>query len=121
MDCRPQSNMKSNDPIEKNEALSRALQEWKVDASLPPRFPEEVWRRIALSEVRREVSWWRDFRQSIEAAFRRPALAVSYVAILLLVGLSVGMAQARQASARADETLGARYLQSVDPYLAPRH
>jgi len=39
---------------------------------------------------------------------------------LLLIGLGLGMAQGRHASARMDETLGTRYLHSIDPYLAPR-
>lgn len=113
--------MKQNDPIGKNEPLGRILQEWQVDASLPPRFQEDVWRRIARSEGSRENSWWKDFLLTCEAAFRRPALAVSYVAILLVIGLSVGIAQARHSSARLDETLGTRYVQSIDPYQAHRH
>jgi hypothetical protein len=113
--------MKAVDPIEKNDPLGRSLQVWKVAASLPPRFREGVWRRIALTEPRREPSWWWDFRQTVEAAFRRPALAVSFVAILLLAGLRIGIIQARQESARADAALGARYVQSIDPYQAPRH
>ena len=113
--------MKPVDPFEKNDPLGRTLQEWKVEASLPPRFQEGVWRRIALSEARREPSWWRDLFQTVDAAFRRPALAVSFVAILLLAGLSIGFIRARQESARADAALEARYVQSIDPYQAPRH
>jgi hypothetical protein len=121
LNSRPPLNMKPVDPIEKNDPLGRTLEEWKVDASLPPRFRDAVWRRIALTEVRREASGWRDWFQAVEAAFRRPALAASFVAILLLAGLSIGFIQARQESARADAALGARYVQSIDPYQAPRH
>ena len=92
-----------------------------MDASLPPRFQEGVWRRIALTEAKREPSWWRDLFQTVDAAFRQPALAVSFVAILLLTGLSIGFIRARQESARVDAALGARYVQSIDPYQAPRH
>ena len=113
-------NVKMNDPIERNEPLGRALREWKVAPSLPPRFQEEVWRRIGWAEVHRASFWWSDVRHGIEVSFRRPALAVSYVAALLLIGLGLGMAQGRHASARMDETLGTRYLHSIDPYLAPR-
>ncbi len=109
-----------NDPIERDEPLGRALREWKVSPSLPPRFQEEVWRRIGRAEVNRASSWWSDLRRAIEVAFRRRALAVSYVAALLLIGLGLGLAQGRNASARMDETLEARYLHSIDPYLAPR-
>jgi hypothetical protein len=113
--------MKPIDPIEKNGPLDRALQQWRVDATLPLRFGEEVWRRIAETEARREPSLWRDLFQAVEAAFCRPALAIFYVAILLLTGLGIGFTQARQESARMDAALGARYVQSVDPYQTPRH
>jgi hypothetical protein len=113
--------MKPIDPIEKNDPLGRTLQQWKVDIALPRRFGDEVWRRIALAEGRREPSWWRDLFHSVEAAFRRPVLAISYVVILLLAGLGIGFNQARQQSARMDAALGSRYVQSVDPYQAPRH
>ena len=121
LNCRPPSKMKPVDPIEKNDPHGKALQEWKVDTSLPPRFQEGVWRRIALTEARREPSWWRDLFQTVDAAFRRPALAVSFVVILLLAGLSIGLIRARQESARADASLEARYVQSIDPYQTPRH
>ena len=121
LSCRPPPNMKPSDPIDKNDSLGRALQQWTVDAALPPRFHDDVWRRIRLTEARRAPSWWRDLLDVVEGALCRPALAVSYVTILLLAGLSIGFAQARQESARMDKALGARYVQSVDPYQAPRH
>jgi hypothetical protein len=46
----------------------------------------------------------------------RPALAVSYLAVLLLTGLGAGYWQARTESVRASEELGARYVQLMDPY-----
>ena len=113
--------MKPIGPIEKQDPLDRALQQWQVDTTLPLRFGEEVWRRIAETEVRRASSLWRDFFQAVEAAFCRPALAIFYVAILLLAGLGIGFTQAREESARMDAALGARYVQSVDPYQTPRH
>jgi hypothetical protein len=113
--------MNSNEPIEHDDRLSRALRKWKVTASLPPRFQEGVWQRIARSEAGPKATGWKEFMRMIEAAFRRPALAVCYVAILLLVGLSAGVVQARQDAARMQDALGARYLQAVDPYQAPRH
>jgi len=117
---RPPPMMKPIDPIEQNDPLGRALQQWKVDAALPPQFGEAVWRRIALAEIKREP-WWANLSHVVEAAFRRPALAISYLAILLLTGLSIGFIQGRQESARLDAALETRYVQSVDPYQAPRH
>ena len=107
---------------EGKESLDRALREWSVKTPVPPRFGEEVWRRIALAEARpSSSSWVVEVWRSIEVCLRRPALALSYLAILLLIGLSAGLAQARQASARMDETLEARYLHAVDPYLTRGH
>jgi hypothetical protein len=50
----------------------------------------------------------------------RPALAASYVALLLAVGVSAGWAQARQETARVRDELGQRYVRVLDPYQAPR-
>ena len=108
------------DPIEQNDPLGRALRHWKVDAALPPGFQDDVWRRIRLTEARGMPAWWRGLLNAVEGVFHRPALAISYVTILVLAGLSVGYAQARQTSARVDEALGVRYVRSVDPYQAPR-
>lgn len=108
------------DPVEQSNRLGPVLQYWKVNAALPPRFHDEVWRRIQLTEARR-VAGWRGLLDVVEGAFGRPALAISYVAILVLAGLSIGFTQARQASERIDRALGVRYVRSVDPYQAPRH
>jgi hypothetical protein len=48
-------------------------------------------------------------------------LAASYVTVLLLTGLAAGYWQARVDNARTSEQLGARYVQMMDPYRAPRH
>jgi len=119
--CRPPPMMEPIDSIEKNDPLGPALKQWKVDAALPPQFGDEVWRRIERAEGKREPSLWREWFHIVEAAFRRPALAISYVIILFLAGLSIGFTQARQDSARMDEALGSRYVHSVDPYQTPRH
>ena len=106
--------MKPETPKQDDEALSRALQDWKVKAPLPPRFQERVWRRIEGNETR-EPGWIVFFRR-ISASISRPSLAVSYVTILLLAGLLAGYRQVRVTRAHADEAMGARYVQMVDPY-----
>jgi len=50
----------------------------------------------------------------------RPALAGSYVALLLVGGVTVGWAQARQDAARVKDELSERYLRVLDPYQTPR-
>ncbi len=104
-----------NDP-----ALSQLLREWRVSASLPPRFREQVWQRITRSEQARPGSPWQAIREWIEGALRRPAFAASYVAVLLVAGLVAGYAQARAEISRAEDAWRARYVQTVDPFQGPR-
>ena len=106
-----------------NDARLRGLlRECKVVAKLPPRFQEQVWRRIGQHE--QQPSVWSSLQTSlthwINTMLPRPALAVSYVAVLLVVGASVGWAQARQEKARASGEMSLRYVQSVDPYQSSR-
>src|ERR1041385_3169294 len=110
--------MKSNQSNDRSDPLGDALHEWRVDAALPPRFPERVWQRIARTEAVRtgalRTGWWQWF----DALLARRGIAVSYVVLWLLVGVCVGAWQARHQAARMEGDLEARYLQTVDPYLA---
>jgi len=101
------------------QALSKALHEWRVAAPLPPRFQEQVWQRIERLETR--DSAWLAFLRRFGSAFARPSLAFSYVALLLFVGLAAGYWQAQTTNARADQMLSSRYVQLMDPYQAGRH
>lgn len=102
--------------------LRALLRECNVTATLPPRFQEAVWRRIARQEEQPSVFFTAQAKlvRWINTMLPRPALAVSYVAVLLVVGASVGWAQARQKKARVNGELSLRYVQSVDPYQANR-
>lgn len=111
--------MKTN-PKNRDEALSRVLKEWRTDAPLPPRFQEGVWRRIERAQVPITPSAWTVLAHWVGNLLPRPALAVSYVAILLTVGVTAGWAQARQENARVKGELGERYVRVLDPYQAPR-
>ena len=113
--------MKPDNPTRRDEALRQALGQWKVDASLPPRFQEQVWRRIERSELQAPVPAWMLLIRRLIAALARPSLAVSYVTVLLLTGLLAGYWQVRITRAHMDETLGARYVQMVDPYQSSHH
>ena len=94
--------------------------EWQITASLPPRFNEGVWRRIEEAEPSAQRSLWPMVMERLSALLPRPAFAVSYVTVLLALGIATGYRQARQQTARVDNELGARYVQSVDPYQKPR-
>jgi hypothetical protein len=95
--------------------LEQALQEWRVTTPLPPRFQEQVWKRIERAEVP-SISLGDAVRGWFTMAFGRPAFAVAYVSVLLLAGLALGFVQASQKAARWDRQLEARYVQSIDPY-----
>ena len=102
--------MKDNDT-----ELKSLLQEWRITSALPPRFTEQVWKRIERAEVPGislvdAVSAW------FAMAFARPAFAAAYVSALLVMGLTLGFVQANNKSARWERQLEARYVQSIDPY-----
>ena len=109
---------------ENSEPLRKLMREWSVDSPLPPRFQENVWRRIERAEMAapapaKKASLWAMFLAAVSAALPRPAMAVAYVAVLLFVGAGAGMWQARSQASRVESELGARYVQSVDPYQKP--
>jgi hypothetical protein len=105
---------KSNDDA----PLRTLLQEWKQKASLPPRFQEHVWRRIERTETTPapSVSLATVLANWIGTMLPRPAFATAYVAVLLIIGASVGWSQARQETTRVTSSLSVRYAQAVDPY-----
>jgi hypothetical protein len=105
--------MKSPRPPE--DPLHRLLAEWRVEASLPPRFQEQVWRRIEAVEAP-TTTVWAVFRRWLEAAFARPRLAVAYVAVWISLGLVLGFHQGQTHSSRVEERLAASYIQSIAPW-----
>lgn len=110
--------MKNNPPND-DETLRASLREWKENSFLPPRFQEQVWRRIEQAETNVKITRW-NFLKSIEMLFARPSLAVSYVAILLVVGMGAGLWHVERKTAKGESTLERLYVQSVDPYQTPR-
>ena len=112
--------MEPERPSENPEPVRKVLREWKVTTPLPPRFQEQVWQRIERAEPQSGFSVWAVIAHWVGTVLPRPALAASYVAILLTIGVTVGWAQARQETARVKDELGQRYVRVLDPYLAPR-
>ncbi|MCI0541551.1 MAG: hypothetical protein L0Z50_40655 [Verrucomicrobiales bacterium] len=111
--------MKNNESGKDDEALRALLKAWQPDAVLPPRFQETVWRRIKRAEqtpMPAAVSVWDRIANWIEMLSPRPSLALSCLGLLLAIGMTAGWAQARHETARVGDELGARYVQSVDPY-----
>jgi hypothetical protein len=106
--------MKEQNVEQNDEPLSKVLGEWKVKSPLPPRFQTEVWRRIESRQTQSaiQVPWLSRLMSTIT----RPALAASYLAVLLLGGVLAGYWQARITNAHAEAVLSARYVEAVDPY-----
>jgi len=112
--------MPDNRPSENDEALSKLLKTWKPEAQLPPRFQEAVWHRIESAEAARSPGLLQTIAAWVERTFNRPALAVSYVTILLFAGVGAGFWHAEGKTVQAQSDLRARYVQTVDPYQMPR-
>ena len=109
--------MKPNHQLE-DDQLREVLREWTVAPPLPPRFQEQVWRRIARAEAKPQPAkrLWSWLLHLAEMNLPRPNFAYSYVAILLLLGVVGGAWAAQRETNRLDAALGSRYVQSIDPY-----
>ena len=102
-------------------AAASSMAGWLGAATpLPPGFREQVWSRIARTQRREPLSISLLITHWIGTLLPRPALAVSYVSILLIVGLTAGWAQGRKENARLKAELGDRYVHVLDPYQAAR-
>jgi hypothetical protein len=111
--------MKPNQQSENSdEQLRSALREWVVDTPLPPRFQEQVWKRIARTEARPTVGLWTAFSRWLDAALPRPKVAFAYIAALMILGVAAGSVTAQVKSSQLRAALGERYVQSIDPYRA---
>jgi len=111
--------MKSNRPTEPDEGLNQVLRTWEVRAPLPPRFNERVWERIGAQE-RTAGSPLRGLLLGlVEVVLPRPRVAVAYLAVLLVLGVVAGTWAAQRENSRLDQSLGSRYVQSLDPYRSP--
>jgi len=89
--------------------LREVLRVARPSPSLPPRFQENVWRRIEDAEAPAKSGSWLD---ALTALVLRPRFAYATVAMLVLAGALLGTYQGAQ-SARQNEQ--ARYLAAVAP------
>ena len=91
--------------------LSSLLRESRVAPAVPPRFQENVWRRIADDEDGKSAdspAWL----GSLIARVLRPRLAFAALIALVLVGALFGM---REGNELARHDSQARYLAAVAP------
>ena len=108
--------MKPETPMPNDEALHRVLQRWRIDGPLPPRFHEKVWQRIAQAETRPGSGLLAALCRKLEAILPRPAFAIPYMAVFILLGATAGALAAQAKTRRLEADLSVRYVQSVDPY-----
>ena len=104
--------MITNSPIPDDAKLRALLRESRPAADLPPGFRDAVWRRIERAgapAIARAAADWLD---QLAAWFLRPGRAFATAAILLVLGISLGIAQG---ASRAKDLAKERYLDSVSP------
>jgi hypothetical protein len=86
--------------------LGRLLREGRPAPGLPPRFQENVWRRIKCGDSGATVSWI----ESLAAMVLKPRFAIATVSALVLVGALLGM---WEGVSHARQAAQARYVESV--------
>jgi len=89
--------------------LGALLRESRVSPSLPPRFQENVWRRIEDAEAPVKSGSWLD---AFAALVLRPRFAYATVAALMVAGVLLGTYRGAQTVKQTEQT---RYLAAVAP------
>jgi hypothetical protein len=92
--------------------LGVLLRESRATPSLPPRFQENVWRRIESAAARNVEIGAAAWLDGLAAWILRPRLALALAAVLVLTGLGLGWSRGEQ---RARYDAQARYLAAVAP------
>jgi hypothetical protein len=97
-----------------DDSLRKCLGQWIIAEPLPPRFKDSVWRRIERTDG--ATTAWDLWQRWLETVFARKAVALAYVAVLLVVGVTAGYVSGQAHQQRSNAQLAARYVQSLDPY-----
>lgn len=104
--------MKEKNNLLDDAQVSALLRQSRVSPGLPPRFQQNVWRRIEDAEAPVKAETWLD---AFAALILRPRFALAAAAVLLLAGVFAGTLDGRQL-ARHDAQMN--YLASVAPHAA---
>jgi hypothetical protein len=95
-----------------DEKLGALLRASRVSPALPPRFQENVWRRIGDAEApvlsRSRLSWL----DALAALVLRPRFALATVTVLIIAGALLGVRDGSQIARRDAQT---QYLAAVAP------
>ncbi len=90
--------------------LSALLRESRAAPALPPRFQQNVWRRIEDAEAPPPTATWLD---ALASLILRPRFAVATTVVMLVTGVLAGALEGRQA-ARHEAQMN--YLAAVAPH-----
>lgn len=100
-------------PIESSadEELRALLHSARPTPALPPRFQENVWRRIESAEAHRVPAgaYWFD---DLATWILRPRLALAFATVLLVVGFGLGWSHGKGNERQEAQN---RYLAAVAP------
>lgn len=95
--------------------LSVLLEAWQVKDPVTADFKAGVWRRIAGDAGVAEGGAERVILAWLDRLFARRWWSVGYALVLLGAGLVTGYWRAAEQTARWDQVMATRYVQSVDP------
>ena len=99
--------------------LREKLAAWRIEAQLPPDFQQRVWKRIAAREAENVDPLWLAWLGSLLISATQvsvPRLALTAMAIGLLIGTTTGVVEASRWNSATWNRLEAKYVQSIDPY-----
>ena len=104
--------MKTNSQMQDDARMRVLLRDARPEPELPPGFQNAVWRRVERAErpapALRAAGWM----DALVAWFLRPRRAFVMAAAMLVLGISLGLAQGVN---RAKDLAKARYLDSISP------
>ena len=99
--------------------LREKLAVWRIEGELPPDFQQRVWKRIAICEAGDVDPPWLAWLGNLlisATPVSVPRLALTAIAIGLLIGTTTGVVEASRWNAATWNRLEAKYVQSIDPY-----
>ena len=99
--------------------LREKLAAWRIEGELPHDFQQRVWKRIATREAGNVDPPWLIWLGSLLISATQvsvPRLALTAIAVGLLIGTTTGVVEASRWNAATWNRLEAKYVQSIDPY-----
>ena len=104
--------MKEPKPNPEDMKLSTLLRASRASPSLPPRFQEEVWRRIEESDALARPASGSGWLDSLATLVLRPRFAFTTAVMLIIAGALFGAQVGSQAARREAQE---RYITAVAP------